>query len=166
MRKRFPRAVNPARVGKYPAVAFAGGGYVWDSVLEYRVWCYPAIGAPDENDGNDYYFAFATYPQAVRFSLEQPGAVEPIALIEQREYIDEAKNGEFIHVKRRRVAEWPVEFLSRPRRNKNTLPDFFSPSAPENRVDLIRGLAKKPRRKFKLQRVNESKNANKTHRKK
>lgn len=26
-------------VGTYPAAAKAGGGYVWDDVLEYRVWC-------------------------------------------------------------------------------------------------------------------------------
>jgi hypothetical protein len=34
---RYPRAANPKRVGKYPAVVKAGGGYVWDEVLEYRV---------------------------------------------------------------------------------------------------------------------------------
>lgn len=141
MRKRFPQALHPERVGKYPAEAFAGGGYVWDAVLEYRVWCCPAAGAPDEDDGNDYYFAFVSYPEAVRFSRSYQRADEPIALILQLEYIDEPRKGKYIHVKRRRVTEWPVEFLSRPKRNKNTLPAFFSPSAPANRLDILRGLA-------------------------
>src|SRR5262245_43334385 len=29
--------------------------YVWDEVLEYRVWCHPERGAPVDCDGNDYY---------------------------------------------------------------------------------------------------------------
>jgi hypothetical protein len=149
MRKRFPRALKPQRVGKYPAASFAGGGYVWDAVLEYRVWCCPAAGAPDEDDGNDYYFAFANYPRALEFSRRYPGADEPIALILQLEYIDEPKKGKFVHVKRRRVTEWPIEFLSRPRRNKHTIPDFFSPTAPANRIDILRGLARKSTRKRK-----------------
>jgi hypothetical protein len=33
-RKRYPRAIDPSRVGKYPATAGAGGGFVWDAVLE------------------------------------------------------------------------------------------------------------------------------------
>lgn len=146
-RRRFPQALHPHRVGKYPAVAFAGGGYVWDAVLEYRVWCCPAAGAPDEDNGNDYYFAFASYPKALRFSRRYPGADEPIALILQLEYIDEPRKGKYVHVRRRRITEWPVEFLSRPRRNKNTIPDFLAPSAPANRLEILRGLAKKPKRK-------------------
>lgn len=148
-RKRFPRALDPKRVGKYPAATFSGGGYVWDAVLEYRVWCCPAAGAPDEDHGNDYYFAFANYPRALRFSREYPGADPPLVLILQREYIDEPKRGRYIHIKRRRMTEWPVEFLSRPRRTKATIPDFLSPSAPANRLEILRGLDRKPRRRRK-----------------
>ncbi len=151
-RKRFPRALKPERVGKYPAEAFAGGGYVWDAVLEYRVWCCPAAGAPDEDHGNDYYFAFATYPAALRFSDCYPGADEPIALILQLEYIDEPRKGKYTHIKRRRITEWPVEFLSRPRRNQQTIPDFFSPTAPPNRLDILRGSARKPRKQTKTRK--------------
>lgn len=143
---RFPRAVDPTRVGKYPAVAFAGGGYVWDAVLEYRVWCCPAAGAADVDNGSDYYFPFSNYPEALKFSQSYEGADEPIALVLQREYIDEPKKGRYIHVKRRRITEWPVEFLSRPRRNNTTIPDFLSPSAPPNRLDILRGLAKRAKR--------------------
>ncbi len=148
-RKRFPRALKPERVGKYPAVSFAGGGYVWDAVLEYRVWCCPAAGAPDEDDGDDYYFAFVTYPEASRFSSSFSGADEPIALILQLEYIDEPRNGKYIHIKHRRVTEWPIEFLSRPRRNKSTIPDFLSSTAPPNRLDILRGHAKQSKSRAK-----------------
>ena len=157
MRKRFPRALNLRRVGKYPAASFAGGGYVWDAVLEYRVWCCPAAGAPDEDNGNDYYFAFSNFPRALKFSQAYEGADDPIALILQLEYIDEPRKGKYIHVKRRRITEWPVDFLSRPKRNKNTIPDFFCPSAPENRLGILRGLAKRPRRSMPVRKVTFSK---------
>jgi hypothetical protein len=136
-RPRFPRAIDPARVGKYPALSYAGGGLVWDAVLEYRVWCQPDRG------GDDYYFAFTSYPDALSFSTKSRGAEEPVALILQREYIDEPTPGEYIHVKKRRITEWPVAFLTRPRRAKNTIPDFLSPNAPRNRLAILRGLEKK-----------------------
>jgi hypothetical protein len=140
--RRYPDAVDPDRVGTYSALAKAGGGYVWDEVLEYRVWCHPERGASDLNNGSDYYHAFATYAQALAFFRATTGAEAPIALIRQAEYIDEPKPGDFRHVKEPRVAEWPVEFLRRPRRQPHTIPDFLSPKAPANRLDIIRGLAK------------------------
>jgi putative acetyltransferase len=143
MKKRFPRAINPARVGKYPASCFAGGGFVWDAVLEYRVWCHPERGAPDTEEGNDYYYAFASYLEALHFSRKSPGTEEPLALVLQKEYIDEPETGQYVHVKQRRITEWPVEFLTRPRRTRHTIPDFLSPNAPANRLDILRGLAKK-----------------------
>jgi putative acetyltransferase len=143
MRTRFPSAINPARVGRYQASAAAGGGFVWDAVLEYRVWCHPERGAPDKAEGGDYYYAFAAFPEALRFSKEYPGGEEPPALVLQKEYIDEPTPGQYTHVTKRRVTEWPVEFLSRPRRTKNTIPDFLSPTAPDNRLDILRGMAQK-----------------------
>lgn len=47
----FPAVLDPPLVGSYPAFAKAGGGFVWDAVLEYRVWCHPERGAPDEVEG-------------------------------------------------------------------------------------------------------------------
>jgi putative acetyltransferase len=142
-RARFPRAIDPAKVGKYPAVCGAGGGFVWDAVLEYRVWCHPERGAPDTDDGNDYYYSFASYPEALRFSEKTPGAEEPLALILQKEHINEPTSGEYVHVKKKRITEWPVEALARPRRTRKTIPDFLSPNAPSNRLDILCGTAKK-----------------------
>ena len=141
-RLRYPTAIDGKRVGKYPASANAGGGYVWDEVLEYRVWCHPERGAEDLADGNDYYVAFASYPKALAFSRRTSGAEEPLALIRQKEYIDEPSPGRYKHVRRARITEWPVEFLRRPRRNRNTIPNFLSPNAPSNRLDVLRGVAR------------------------
>jgi hypothetical protein len=144
-RRRYPTAVKPERVGRYPALAKSGGGFVWDEVLEYRVWCHPEVGAEDLEDGSDYFHAFATYPKALAFAESTPGADAPIALIRQKEYINEAQPGVYVHVKKERVTEWPVEFLHRPKRDRHTIPDFFAADAPANRLDILRGLAKKRR---------------------
>jgi hypothetical protein len=107
------------------------------------VWCHPERGAPDEDDGNDYYYAFASYPDALRFSNKSPGAEKPLGLVLQKEYITEPAPGQYAHVKKRRITEWPVKFLSRPRRKKNTIPDFLSCKAPRNKLAIVRGLTKK-----------------------
>jgi putative acetyltransferase len=114
---------------------------VWDEVLEYRVWCHPERGAPDDGDGSDYYLAFDTFREADDFHRSTQGSEEPLALVLQREYIAEDEPGVFRHVPEERITEWPVEFLTRPRRTDRTIPDFFSPTAPANRLDIIRGLA-------------------------
>ncbi len=84
------------------------------------------------------------YPDAVDLACAQetPGADEPIALVLQEEYIDEPRTGRYVHVRKRRITEWPVELLRRPRRTKDTIPDFLAPDAPANRLDILRGLAK------------------------
>jgi hypothetical protein len=137
-----PEVEDPSKVGEYSALAGAGGGYVWDAVLEYRVWCHPERGAPDLDDGSDYYRPFATYAEAHAFAQSTKGAEEPLALIRQDEYISEPEPGHFIHMAELRYAEWPVEFLSRPRRTPHTIPDFLAPDAPPNRLDILRGKAK------------------------
>ena len=137
----YPAVLDSSKVGTYPASAKSGGGYVWDEVLEYRVWCHPERGAEDLDDGNDYYYPFASYEEALAFSEKTAGAEEPIALVLQREFIDEPEPGVFVHVRRERITEWAVTFLSRPRRDHLTIPNFFSTSAPSNRLEIIRGLA-------------------------
>jgi putative acetyltransferase len=139
----YPDAIDPDQVGKYPAAAAAGGGFVWDEVLEYRVWCHPERGAPDEHEGDDYFYAFVSYDEALRFSREIQGAEQPLALILQREHINEPEPGCYVHVTEQRITEWPVEFLQRPRRTAATIPDFLSPDAPPNRLEILRGLATK-----------------------
>ena len=136
-----PPATDPEKVGTYPALAKAGGGYVWDEVLEYRVWCHPERGAKGLDQANDYYFAFGTCEEAEDFADRTPGAEAPLALVLQREFIDEPEPGQFAHVRAERVTEWPVAFLSRPRRTDRTIPDFMAPDAPPNRIAILRGEA-------------------------
>ena len=137
----YPDAVDPSLVGTYPALACSGGGYVWDAVLEYRVWCHPEGGAPDLQDGDDYYHAFERYAEALTFSEETVGAEPPLALIQQLEYIAEPQPSVYVHMKEPRITEWNVEFLRRPKRTQGTIPAFFAPDAPANRLDILRGLA-------------------------
>jgi hypothetical protein len=86
---KYPDVLDESLVGTYSATAGAGGGYVWDAVLEYRVWCHPERAAPDDDDGNDYYYVFASYDEALTISQQTTGAEEPLALVLQREYISE-----------------------------------------------------------------------------
>ena len=135
----YPKVKDPEKVGTYEALAKAGGGYVWDDVLEYRVWCHPHDGAEDLEDGNDYYYVFEFYEKALEFSKNSEGTGEPLALILQKEFIDESEPGVYVHIKKERIAEWPVEFLSRPKRTESTIPDFMAPNAPSNKLEILRG---------------------------
>jgi hypothetical protein len=138
---KYPKAKDVTLIGEYPGLVKSGGGFVWDEVLEYRVWCHPHAGAPDENDdGDDYYYAFETYEEALEFSQTNQGSEEPLALVLQEEFIDEPQLGTYVHVKEQRLAEWPVAFLSRPKRTDRTIPDFLSPNAPANKLNILRGL--------------------------
>ena len=78
------------------------------------------------------------------FSERTPNAEKPLALIRQNEYIDEPEPGKYIHVKEERITEWPVVFLTRPRRSERTIPDFLAPDAPPNRLEVLRGGAEEP----------------------
>lgn len=137
----YPPVVDEFMVGEYPAKAFAGGGYVWDAVLEYRVWCHPEDGAENVAEGDDYYYPFSTGDDAVEFAKATPGAEQVLALVLQEEYIDEPEPGAYRHVVSRRITEWPAEFLARPRRDERTIPDFMAPDAPPNRLEILRGHA-------------------------
>lgn len=139
-----PPVLDPAKVGSYPASAKSGGGFVWDAVLEYRVWCHPERGAPDVAEGCDYYLAFGSFEQALAFSHATAGAEEPLALVLQREYIDEPESGQYVHVREPRITEWPLAFLSRPQRDALTIPEFMAADAPAHRLDILRGLLPRP----------------------
>jgi putative acetyltransferase len=139
---RYPEVLDPSLVGTYPASAAAGGGYTWDAVLEYRVWCHPERGAPDDADGDDYFHAFASHAEALAFSRRTSGTEAPLALVLQEEHIDEPTPGQYRHVKERRLTEWPVDFLARPKRTSRTIPDFLAPNAPANRLDILRGISR------------------------
>jgi len=133
--KEYPKVKDFDLVGTYPAFVKSGGGYVWDEVLEYRVWCHSA-------DEGDFYYVFENYEGALEFSQDTEYAEGPLVLVLQEEYIDEPEPGKYQHVKKQRITEWPIEFLDRPKRTVNTIPDFLSPEAPSNRLDILRGLAK------------------------
>lgn len=139
MMMKYPKVLDESKVGTYDWKAKLGGGYVWDEVLEYRVWNHPEKGAEDLAKGNDYFFVFTSYEEAKAFSDNNKGAEAPLALVLQKEYIDEPEPGKYVHIKEERITEWSVEFLSRPRRTEHTIPDFLSPDAPANRLDIIRG---------------------------
>ena len=98
---RYPDAVDASLVGTYSPLAKAGGGYVWDDVLEYRVWCHPERGASDGEEGTDYLLLPLqhTTRRPLNFPENTQGAEEPLALVRQIEYIDEPKPGEYRHVK-------------------------------------------------------------------
>lgn len=98
------------------------------------MWCHPQDG------GGDYLRAFSAYDDALAFAHATDGGETPLALVLQEEYIDEPTPGEYAHIRERRIAEWPVLFLSRPRRTADTIPEFMSSEAP-NRLDVLRGLA-------------------------
>ena len=89
----FPDAIDPDMVGEYPALAKSGAGYFFDQVLEYRVWCHPERGAPDKNEGEDYYYAFVSYVEPLEFSKSTDGTEEPLVLIRQLEWINEPEEG-------------------------------------------------------------------------
>jgi hypothetical protein len=42
---KYPKVKDSDMIGEYPALVKSVGGYVWDEVLEYRVWCHPENGA-------------------------------------------------------------------------------------------------------------------------
>jgi hypothetical protein len=91
----YPDVLDAQLVGTYSSLAKAGGGYVWDEVLEYRVWCHPERGAVDLADGSDYYESFESNAEALAFSRITEGAEAPLALIRQLEYIEEREPGDF-----------------------------------------------------------------------
>jgi len=69
---------------KIPALTVSGGICKPHSkkILEYRVWCHP-------NDGDDYYYKFDTYEDALEFSKRPSNdyiAEEPIGVILNKEW--------------------------------------------------------------------------------
>jgi hypothetical protein len=128
----FPDAIHPEAVGSYPALVFGGGGYVWDAVLEYRVWFYAS-------PGGDSFRPFARHTDAARFSARTRGAEEPLALVLQEEYIDEPAPGDYVHRFGPRITEWPLAFLRRSRRTPRTIPEFLAADGPARRLEILDG---------------------------
>lgn len=121
----YPVASDAQMVGQYPVLVADGAGYFYDDVLEYRVWCYPMDGADNLADGDDYFYAFETFEEAEDFRAKTKGAQETLALVRQREWIDEFKPGQFKHEKGKRLAEWRAALLEGRKREPHSIPDFF-----------------------------------------
>ncbi len=122
---KYPTAVNIESVGVYPGKTKSGAGYFYDEVLEYRVWVHPEKGAEDRANGQDYFYAFAEYEEALKFSDKTEGAEPPLVLIRQLEWVNEPSPGTFIHEKGERVTEWRVEWLLGSKRNENSINNFL-----------------------------------------
>ena len=133
----YPVAIDPGKVGDYPALTKSGGGYVYDEVLGDRVWIHP--------DGDVYYYAFATYEEAKRFSEKTEGAEEPLVLVLQHEHINEPEPGKYEHVKGDRITEWRVEWLEGNKRGPDTIANFLR----ERAVITSYELAGKPLKAFR-----------------
>ena len=116
--RKYPKAVAPDKVGDYRGFAKSGGGYFYDDVLEYRVWCH-------SDNGTDFFHAFATFEDAAKFSDATPEAEEPLVLIRQCEWISEAAPGQFAHERSERIAEWRVEWLTSRKRAKGSIEKFL-----------------------------------------
>jgi putative acetyltransferase len=111
----YPPAVDVSKVGTYPALTKAGGGYVYDDVLEYRVWVHPERGGKDFGVG-DYYYPFESYAVANAFSKKMKGAIEPCVLVLQRQWIDEPRPSVRKVKKGKRITEWRVSWLANAKR--------------------------------------------------
>ena len=122
----MPAVADPEKIGTYDALCKAGGGYVWDEVLEYRVWCHPECGAPDEDEGSDYYYAFDNFDEALQFSQDTKGAEQPLALVLQREWINEPKPGVYERKSGERIAEWQCQWLAGSRRTPQVMESILS----------------------------------------
>lgn len=120
-----PIAVDPEQVGEYPALTKSGGGYFYDDVLEYRVWVHPHAGGEDLHDGDDYYYAFATFEEAEACTQDTPGAENPLVLVRQLECISEPAPGVYEHVTAERITEWRVEWLADSKRSVTSIADFL-----------------------------------------
>ena len=118
-------AINPEMVGVYDAHCFSGGGYFYDQVLEYRVWCHPERGAEDIYQGDDYFYAFATFAEALAYSQQTAGAETPLVLIRQYEYINEPTPGVFEHCHGERITEWQPQWLADSKREPDSIARFL-----------------------------------------
>ncbi|WP_218938242.1 GCN5 family acetyltransferase [Parashewanella tropica] len=121
----YPEVKDIELVGSYEAAAFAGGGYVWDEVLEYRVWCYLSDGASDLVEGYDYYYSFESFESAEKFYLSTQGAQVPLALILQNEYIDEPEHEKYVHVKKATYCRMASRVFVSSQKNKKYNSRFY-----------------------------------------
>lgn len=111
-KSQYPIACDLDMIGVYPAYVKSGAGYMYADVLEYRVWCHPENGAPDEFDGDDYYQFFAHYEDALFFSNNTQGAEQPVVVVRQCYWAVEQSDGQYVAFKGERLTEWQPQWLT------------------------------------------------------
>lgn len=112
----FPLPIAPEKVGTYSMFAKAGAGYFFDDVLEYRVW------GGDEGR----VVAFGKAEDAYEYARRHPTAEAPLALVVQREWIDEPEEGTLVPKRGHRVAEWQIEWLPTKHREPGSIEAFMA----------------------------------------
>jgi hypothetical protein len=117
----YPDAVDPAMVKQYPLLCKSGAGYVWDAVLEWRVWGHGA--------GDDQCHCFVTYDDAEDYHQSRVHTEPPLALVLQKSHINEPEPGKLVYVDdAERITEWQAHWICE--ENRNT---------PENRERIMNG---------------------------
>ncbi|NDC22245.1 GCN5 family acetyltransferase [bacterium] len=117
---RHPNAHDQNKVGSYPTIVYSGGGYLYDAVLEYRVWS-------KSEDGQSICHSFGTYNDAKKFSKKIPDAEkEPVVLVLQKQYIEETKDGKYKLINKERLAEWKVEWLKNNIRSEKNIKKYIN----------------------------------------
>ncbi|TXD96243.1 GCN5 family acetyltransferase [Psychrobacter frigidicola] len=124
----YPAAIDPNKVGEYPAIVYTGGGYFFDEVLEYRVWCLPDNTVEYSYD-IDACHSFVTYQEALAFAENTENSAQPLALVRQFEWVDQPSRGIYIHNKGERLTEWRPEWLDRGTRKPNDIAQFLQKNA-------------------------------------
>lgn len=122
---KWPLAIDPAKVGTYPADTKSGAGYFYDDVLEYRVWVHPDKGGEPLNGDHDYFIAFAQCEPAEEYSKRIAGAEPPLVLVRQFEWVDEPNRGQFVPEKGERITEWQVGWLQGNKRTATSIQEFL-----------------------------------------
>ncbi len=122
---KYPDAVDSSKVGTYPTLVKSGAGYFYDEVLEYRVWVHPELGGEDKYDGDDYFYSFPTYEEALNFTQNNKGTEWPLVLVLQNEHINEPSPGVFEHITEDRIAEWKPAWLEGYKREADSISKFL-----------------------------------------
>ena len=101
----YPPTKDLRKIGTYPSLIPSGGGFLYDKVLEYRVWVHP-------KNGDNFYKAFATYKEAESYSSKTPGAESPLVLVLQKKGHWASQKENVVAVgEEDRITEWYPEWL-------------------------------------------------------
>jgi len=111
--KKYPDAIDKDLVGTYSPLCKSGGGYVYDDVLEYRVWYH--------GSGDDWYEPFATHAEAQTWSDADENREPPLVLVRQKSWIETLKDGALVHKTGERITEWRPQWLEGSKRSSEAI---------------------------------------------